>query len=341
VNIDICRARPGLGEKHGGWTALLPTLALMLCPILPIETAGAAGAMENYQFLPVPAVVELGTSFKLTMAGCVDPAATVESLTCPAPTVLADSMGAEAGTLRQTAPVEFVYTAPTVMPAHNMVEIHANYQKPKMHEVFGTVMLVAPKLVNPKTAAAGPKKDAPPDMSRPIRYTGFVKVFAAPPGMNGSWQLNTFWLEGESDAHHTAGGPGVGDRLYVNFTRLVASMSALRIDEQGRSHYSEGKEVFEGEFEVFSHLNINVTKRLYGWQAHGDKLGGRPPTSTTYMDPGYNSSCGGLSFNTGKETTLPYKDLSMLSGALDCGREKEEGYGPGVVMSWYFVPLNR
>lgn len=92
---------------------------------------------------------------------------------------------------------------------------------------------------------------------------------------------------------------------------------------------------------MFSHLNINLTRHLYGWQVHGEKLGDRPQTSATYTDPGYNSSCGGLSFNSGHETTLPCKSLSMLSGTLDCAQVTEAGYGPGVFMSWYFVPLNR
>jgi hypothetical protein len=101
--------------------------------------------------------------------------------------------------------------------------------------------------------------------------------------------------------------------------------------------FSEGEEVFNGEDEVFSFLTLDLTKQRYGWQAHGEKLGGRPLSSTTYSDPGYNSSCGHVNFSMGKQATLPYSDLAMLSGTLDCTNVVEGG--SGVIMKWNFIPI--
>jgi len=317
-------------------------LALLMLGSQSAGIAAVTPALQNYEFLPVPAMVKLGGRITLTMAGCVEPTATVP--TCPPPKVLANSVSAAAGSLRQVSPTEFEYMAPATMPSPPMVAISADYQLPFQHQVLGMVMLIDPK------STAGPPSRNPPKPGQPagnkkwVSY-GYVSVLAAPPGHNGSWQRNIFWLQGADDTSSTNEGASDDHVLWVNFKRMTASMTALRVDNQGRVNFSQGQEEFEGEFEVFSHLTVNLTRQLYGWQAHGDKLGDRPATSKAYMDPGYNSSCGNPRFSTGRQATLHYTDLAVLAGTLNCGDPSQDygkdDYGEGVILNWtFFFAIN-
>lgn len=317
---------------------------------LQAGSASAAPAMGNYEFLPVPARVSLGGSVTLTMAGCVDPAAAAAAPpSCPPPTVLAESVSAEAGTLRQLSPTQFAYTAPVAMPAHSLVRIRATYQQPFQHAVDGLVILEGPK---PKVGATGevtPPGKAPGKPPRGngerkfITYAGFVSFVAEPPptpGVLPGWQRNYFWLEGDDDTSPISGSrPGEVDGLLVKFGHMVGSMARSWTDEQGQEHYLEGTEVFDGDMEVFSYLQINTRQQLYGWQVHGQRLGDRPPSSPDYADSGYNTSCREVTFDTDKTTTQSYVDLFLLAGALDCGRIRSDS--AGIRMTWYFVPLFR
>jgi len=305
------------------------------------QVAYASPALGNYEFLPAPAIVNLGGTVKLTMMGCIDPAATeatASNPSCPAPTVLAESVSAEAGTLRQTSPTEFVFTAPAVMPAKNMVQITANYQHPFQHQVLGVVILIDPKLAGSsgeptKTPSGTPVKRLP-------HYSGMVSVYVSSREHPGAWQRNLFFLDCDDSTRTIREGLGDDLAAQLGFSHMVGIMNRLEIDDQKREHYAEGSETFDGDSEVFSYLSINLTKHLYGWQVHGDRLGDRPATSKTYSDPGYNSSCGVATFPF-KPATQPYTNLNMLSGKIVCNKEKEEGYGENVTLTWYFVPTSK
>ena len=251
---------------------------------------------------------------------------------------LADSVSAEAGTLRQTSPTEFVYTAPALMPAKNMVQITASYQHPFQHQVIGVVILIDPKLAGSSGGSTEPPGGRPSKMLP--HYSGFVSVYVASTEHSGAWQRNLFWLDTDDSTRAIRGSLGDDQQAQLGFSRLIGVMHRLEIDDQKREHYSEGSETFDGDSEVFSFLSINLAKHLYGWQVHGDKLGDRPAVSKTYSDPGYNSGCGIATFSL-KPATLPYTNLNMLSGELVCNKEKEEGYGENVTLSWYFVASSK
>ncbi len=327
----------------GPFSRSKPVCALTFLVLLILgggaQVARATPSLGNYEFLPIPATANLGATITLIMAGCVDPNATASAPTCPAPTVLADSITAEAGTLRQTSPSEFIYTAPTVMPAHHMVQITASYQHPFQHQVIGVVILVDPKLAASKGTPDDPGASVP-GKKLPL-YSGFVSVYIGPTEKNGSWQRNLFFLDGDESTRPIRENLADDQMAQFGFIHMVGIMNRLEIDDQGRQHYAEGTETFDGDSEVFSYIKVNLNHHLYGWQVHGDRAGDRPPSSKTYTDPGYNSGCVDPGMFSMKPDTQPFTNLNILSGKIVCDKEKEEGYGKNVILTWSFAPASK